>query len=215
MTTLFCTQCATSIEAPCNCTKPRYEIRSVMLQMRKEIALKLHKDGMTQQAIATRLGISQMQVSRDLNVALNTMFKGNKPMAEQPRKTDILGRPASPGRPRNATPRENQKSNGKERPTASKTTAIMARQPSLQKRIERLEKTYKAIRKVRERGAISYKLYRSIKAVLHHPENVSEAKLHELRVEWDTYGWLLAEKYQSTPTLTDVDIHVKEKANDE
>jgi len=178
--------------------------------MRKEIALKLHKDGMTQQAIATRLKVSQAQISADLSVALSVSDK-----AKQPRKTDILGRPASPGRPRNATPRENQKSNGKERPTASKTTAIMARQPSLQKRIERLEKTYKAIRKVRERGAISYKLYRSIKAVLHHPENVSEAKLHELRVEWDTYGWLLAEKYQSTPTLTDVDIHVKEKANDE
>jgi len=175
-----------------------------MLQMRKEIALKLHKDGMTQQAIATRLKVSQAQISADLSVALSVSDK-----AKQPRKTDTLGRPASPGRPRLS---KKEKDSGKERRMpASKTTTVTKRDPELG-RIEKLEKTYKLIRKIRAQGIIPHRLYRGIKAVLHHPENVSAAKLQELRTEWDVYGWLMAEKHQPTPTLTDVGISVKEKS---
>jgi hypothetical protein len=79
----------------------------------------------------------------------------------------------------------------------------------LEQRIAKLEKLYAQILKVRRDGCMPREFCRSMNALLHQPQNVSEAKLHELRVQWDVYVWLLAsEKTLPTPSLTDAGIPV-------
>jgi len=184
---LRCSKCGITIDAGCACDVAYVPAGEIVKE-----AIKLNPN-LSNREIARNIGTSYETVRRerrksvDTNVSTEQTRVGKDGKSYKAHKMPVL----DPEQP-------------------IKKRAVTRRTATLEERIEKLERTYKRILEIRKRGAISHNLYRSIKALLLQPENVSAAKLQTLRVEWDIYGWLLAEKHQSTPSLTDVDIS-KEK----
>lgn len=189
-----CMSCG--VEANCDCNagyRPAGEYAAKVVKENPNLSVR---------AIAKKYNLARMTVQR-AHIAARTAGVPNGTPAKP--RTGLDGKSYPAQQPKQPV----RKPMVEEKPARREVTT---RLPSLERRIAKLERTYKRILEIRKRGTIPREFYRRVRAFLHHPQNVSEAKLHQLREEWEMYGWLMAsEATLPTPSLTDVGISVKEK----